>query len=207
VPNTLVRARRPPAPAVPCQPHPAPLTPLRSSFVARRSSLVAAEFLLATCLFFNGLDLDEGFNLYKKNADEGHSDSAAATGVCIVEDFCRNIGEEAAVSYLKKSYASGNLQAGFELGVLAYIGNVDAVPLDEKQAAAYFKEAAESGHTGAQYMYADMIAEREGGVPADYTKALVLFYEAAEKGHRFSRQQFLKIMDGRHEINKALNVP
>jgi TPR repeat protein len=161
-----------------------------------------AEFLLATCLCFNNIDFERGFSLYKKAADEGHADSATAVGVCIVEDYCRLLPEAEAVQYLLKSAAQGNTQAIYELAVLNYTGNVECVPENEKAAAEGFMKAAKLQHTGAQFMVADMITSHEGDLPHNYAEALRLFYEAAEKGHRFSRQQFLAIMDGKHELNK-----
>jgi len=43
-------------------------------------------------------------------------------------------------------------------------------------------------------MTGDLLIERG----EDYGRAVDLLYRAAEKGHRFSRQQIISILDGRH---------
>ncbi|GMI32355.1 hypothetical protein TeGR_g14810 [Tetraparma gracilis] len=176
---------------------------------ARDKECLDAEFLLATCRFFTGADPVKGFAGYKRNAEAGHLDSMVGVGVCLTENYIApadaGMGEAEAVAHLRRAAELGSLQATFELGVLYYTGTSDSVPADERMAAACFEKAARQGHTAAQYMVADMITEGEGGLERDFVRALDLFYAAAEKGHRFSRQQFLACLDGRHKLCKLAN--
>ena len=111
---------------------------------------------------------------------------------------------EAGSAYIKAAAAAGSNQGIFELATLYYTGAAEPhIPEDEEKAIGLFEKAAKLGHTCSEFMLADMLIER--GV--DFGRAAELLYKAGEKGHRFSRQQILAILDGRHVINKKDFLP
>jgi len=169
------------------------------------------EFLLATCLLFNNLDTAEGLSRYRSLAGSGHLDSMVASGIVLVEGLGEETEPKEGSDWLTKAQKledpSG--QADFELGCLFYNGS--AAPfVQEDEAAAFklFEKGANKGHINSSFMVADMLVENlhtktdQEEVLIDSARAIELFYFAGNRGHRFSRQQLLAILEGRHEIIK-----
>ncbi|MDR7306767.1 tetratricopeptide repeat protein [Rhodoferax saidenbachensis] len=73
---------------------------------------------------------------------------------------------------------TNNADAQFHLGIMHMEGQ--SVPPSDKEAALWFKRAADQGHTNAQFNLAQILNDSR---PPSYTEALRWFSEAAKGGH------------------------
>ena len=79
-----------------------------------------------------------------------------------------------------------DLEAWFRKGQGYYWGD-DGLPKDARQAANWYRKAAEGGHAGAQSMLGWMSEKGEGGIPKNESQAVAWYRKAAEGGHAESQ--------------------
>lgn len=156
---------------------------------------VQSRFELATALVFNGVDVDEGFSIYRNLAKAGFSDGMTAMGVCLLEGIGININAEEGLKWIQKSAELGNAQAMYELAILYYTGSISPlIPEDEKTAYELFQKASEQEHTCALYMVAYVLLHGQG-CETDTARAVDLLYRAGERGHRSARRKLLALLE------------
>jgi len=88
------------------------------------------------------------------------------------------------------SAAQGYTAAQFNVAQCFCHGN--GVAVDYKNAAKYFKQAADSGNAGAQNLLGHMYFAGEG-VERDFGEAARLWEKAAEQGHEDAQKALLRI--------------
>jgi TPR repeat protein len=151
-------------------------------------------FQLATCLVFNTIDPQRGFDIYESLAKQGHVDSMVACGVILTEGL-GGVGprEQEGMEWLVFAIALGSVQAMFELASVLYTGIDGVVDEDPKAAFELFERAAAEEHVAAMFMLADCLIEAEG-CEQDVARAIPLLYKAADKGHRYARQRIRELL-------------
>ena len=75
----------------------------------------------------------------------------------------------------------GDVDAQYEVGLAYETGK--SVPVDEAEAARWFRQAALQGNVEAQYHLARLVSRGAKGLKQDYPTALKLYQDAAAKGH------------------------
>lgn len=157
---------------------------IRCKEVAGRWAPMRREFMAATV----AICLAAGFVLgvYREPIVRAFVDLAVATGIVSpVRD-----ASAAEVAYQKGNYETalrlarplaeqGDARAQSLLGRMYARGR--GVPVDEGQAANWFRSAADQGNTSAQLTLGNMYAEGRG-VPQDYAEAAKRYRMAAEQG-------------------------
>lgn len=64
----------------------------------------------------------------------------------------------------------------------------DGIPVDKKEAAKYFKMAADKGYSGAMFFYAEML-ERGDGIPSDMKESHKYYQMAADNGNEDAKRK------------------
>lgn len=168
------------------------------------------RFALATALVFNNMDVTEGLDIFKSNAvDNQHPDSMTAVGVVLVEGLGCDEDPKEGSDWLVMASSLDHSQADYELACLFYAGS--AAPYIEENldvAKSFFEKSAAKKHICGSYMLADVLVEdlhkkeTKDEIFNDTAAAIDLFVFAADNGHRFSRQQVIMILEGRHPLVK-----
>lgn len=135
------------------------------------------EYEYALILFSEDADEDKWLDFMEKSAKSGYEPA---------EHFLRiwESGEpDDETDELKSRANSGDVQAQFDLGMDYYRGIVDDGEDEEKRAVYWLEQAAEQGHTEAQYWFGHCLKCGVGLRFSNKKEALVWFLKAAEKGN------------------------
>jgi len=137
---------------------------------------------------------NEGLDLIKELAEDGHADGICAYATCLNDGRGGlDINPKAAASWwMNACEKHDHIQSNYELGVAFYTG--DGVPEDEAIAVEYFRRAADCGHAGAAYMLGDCLLDGIG-VDRDRGEALEWLVTSAELGHRGARSRVLAVLE------------
>ena len=129
--------------------------------------ILALAFLAASAGVRAGLQEELHSHEHKKNAPvAAHCDDPSA-------------GAEDTLTELMPLAANGDAIAQFKLGFMYYRGN--GVQQDYKEAASWYRKAAEQGNAPAQF-YLGQMHDIGKGVPQDYQEASSWYRKAAEQG-------------------------
>lgn len=114
--------------------------------------------------------------------DEHHEHKKNASAPAHCED--PSIGAEDKLKELRPLAAGGDARAQFDLGHM-YDRGV-GVPQDFKEAASWYRKAAEQGHAMAQF-YLGQMCDIGKGVTQDYQEAATWYRKAAEQGEALAQ--------------------
>ena len=149
-------------------------------------------------------DVDEGLKLLQQSAEKGNASAQFSLGYEYEHDESIEQNKEKALKYYLLASQSGHIKAimaaanlsnedealqlykkGSELGSLEcnyFVGNILYKKGKSREAARYFRPAAEAGHTLSQYMCGRILYEGDG-VTKDLQKAAVFLKYAADSGN------------------------
>ena len=157
--------------------------------------------LLSTMAFAsNAVNLVE--KEYLAAAQKGDSVAQCQLGLCyrrgkngVTKDY------EKAVYWFRKSAASGNAQAQWELGCAYATGR--GVPKDFKQSVQWYRKSAEQGHVPGLWKMG--VCYYVGyGVPQDYKQAICWYRKAAEQGDSVSQYSLGKCYQNGYGVKKDI---
>ena len=144
----------------------------------------AAAMTLVGEIYHDGLALPrddkEAANWWRLGAERGDPQAAYEYGVALVSGNGVAADKVAARAEFAQAAAKGNLNAIYNLGVLALQGVGDERP-DFAAAAGYFRRAAEAGDGNSAYSYGVLLREGKG-VFLDTDKAAYWLKRAADAG-------------------------
>jgi TPR repeat protein len=157
-------------PTAPCADPPRPAaaaTPVTPSIAAGTVAARNRNFALALANF-------------KPLAEQGEADAERAMGLLLMQNCTGLQDKPAAVEWLNKSVAAGNIPAKNLLGSAYMTGN--GVPLDDNKAFALFSETAAAGNAVGE-MELGYLYTAGRGVPQDKYQGLQWTVKAAEQGN------------------------
>lgn len=114
--------------------------------------------------------------------EEHHSHEYNAPVAAHCED--PSAGADVRLKELRPLAADGDARAQFELGFMYDRGN--GVPQDYKEAASWYRKAAEQGNASAQF-YLGQMCDIGKGVAQDYQEAAFWYLKAAEQGEALAQ--------------------
>ena len=115
-----------------------------------------------------------------KEANEEFEAQKAALEDRLLESARQDNAEDAVLSSLREQAERGDADAQFYLG-FRYAAGGRGVPRDDKEAARWFRAAAEQGEVDSQILLGGMYKDGKG-VPQDHVRALMWYLVAASLG-------------------------
>jgi len=137
-----------------------------------------------------GLQKDENqaVHYWTLAADQGHASARHN-----LEELARRNKSDIAIREIKQDAEESADPALSYIVGLAHLNGEGSFPKDEREAARFFRLAADRGHTEAQLRLALMYGEGRGGLPKDRTEAVRYLKLAASAGNTIAQEALKRI--------------